>query len=379
MKASTLFGLTFALLMGLGVVVAARVAGFFEPKTVVIDSKKETNGFPMLIANRNMMRGTTPIGADAKVRPMTEQDHAMYDKYREKMLAPIPSAVELRVLKDNVRAGTPLMEDMFEPLALHEQISNNLAPNMRAVTLLLEKHRVASGLPRVGEFVDVLLTATIRQTAFSKDTAPMAPFTASAIIARRLKIIGKRDSLFQLNIPNPANQPLSYMLEANPYRSALIEFAKTRGYLTLELVAPANLTNGPEPMVDVDSREYRDEDKRVREFINNEHTITDADLERIFNIRTRPDSDSARRRPGARDVHRPAGVHTVAYRLRLEEREPAKGRSQRIAGASSGPAGGPDVLLVRPDRRQGPRVRCDRLRRDRREEMRDVRQALIRV
>ena len=288
MKASTLFGLTFALLMGLGVVVAARVTGFLDSKPVV-EPEKKTNGVPMLIAARNLFRNTAALEFDAKVRPMTEADHAMYDKYRDKMLAPIPSAVEYRILKVNVPAGVPLMEDMFEPQALPEPISGRLSPNMRAVNVVVEKHRVAGGLPRSGEFVDVLLTAMIRQNGgLSKDTAPMAPFPAAAIIARKLKIVAKRDTLYTLNIANPVDKPISFTLEANPYRAALIEYAKSRGYLTLQLIAPTNLANQPEPMVDRDSREYRDEDKRINEFMNNEHTITDADLERIFNLRTRP-------------------------------------------------------------------------------------------
>ena len=279
MKASTLFGLTFALLMGLGVVVAARVTGFLDAKPVVVEEKK-TNGVPMLIAARNLFRGTAALEYDAKVRPMTEADHAMYDKYRDKMLAPIPSAVEYRILKTNVPAGVPLLEDMFEPQALPEQLSGNLAPQMRAVNIVIEKHRVAGGLPRKGEYVDVLLTATIHQNGgLSKDTAPMVPFTASAIIARKLKIVAKRDTPYTLNIPNPVDKPMSFILEANPYRAALIEYAKTRGFLTLVLLAPTNLANDREPMVDRDSKEYRDEDKRVNEFVNNEHTITDADLE----------------------------------------------------------------------------------------------------
>jgi Flp pilus assembly protein CpaB len=286
MKASTLFGLTFALLMGLGVVVAARVTGFLDAKPVVVEEKK-TNGVPMLIAARNLFRGTAALEYDAKVRPMTEADHAMYDTYRAKMLAAIPSAVEYRILKVNVPAGVPLLEDMFEPQAIPESISQRLAPNMRAVNVVLDKHRVVGGLAQKGEFVDVLLTATIHQNA-SKDTTPMAPWSASAVIARKLKIVAKRDSLYTENIPNPVDKPISFMLEANPYRAALIEFAKSRGNLTLQLLAPTNLANDKEPMVDRDSREYRDEDKRVNEFMNNEHTITDADLERIFNLRTQP-------------------------------------------------------------------------------------------
>jgi Flp pilus assembly protein CpaB len=269
-------------------VVAARVTGFLDSKPVVEEVKK-TNGVPMLIAARNLFRNTAALEFDAKVRPMTEADHAMYDKYRDKMLAPIPSAVEYRILKVNVPAGVPLLEDMFEPQALPESVSVRLAPNMRAVNVVMDKPRAAGGLPQKGEYVDVLLSATIRMNhGVSKDTAPMEPFTSAAIIARKLKIVAKRDTLYTLNIANPVDKPISFTLEANPYRAALIEYAKSRGFLTLQLIAPTNLANQPEPMVDRDSREYRDEDKRINEFMNNEHTITDADLERIFNLRTRP-------------------------------------------------------------------------------------------
>jgi hypothetical protein len=40
-----------------------------------------------------------------------------------------------------------------------------------------------------------------------------------------------------------------------------------------------------EPMNDPDSREYRDEEKRVSEYLNNERAVNDQDLERIFNLK----------------------------------------------------------------------------------------------
>jgi len=62
----------------------------------------------------------------------------------------------------------------------------------------------------------------------------MSPTLASALIAPGLKVIFKRDSIWTVMRSDDESKPISYTLEANPYRAALIEFAKNRGYLTLQ-------------------------------------------------------------------------------------------------------------------------------------------------
>lgn len=287
MKASTLFGMTAALVIGLGVLVGARYTGFFDAAPP--PEKKNGNGTQILVAARNLIRGTAALPGDGKVRPLLDSERDFYEKFKSKLLSPVANAVEFRVLVKNVPAGQPLLEEYFEPSGLPEPLTARLEPGMRSVSLLLSKENAAGGLLRTGERVDVLLTSVVRSNPGCRDCQPVAPFTATAIIARNLKIVVKRDTLLTVMAPVPEDKPVSYMLEANTYRAALIEFAKGKGKLTLTPSAsPMPTGAGGATSSDPDSREYRDEDKRIQEFSNNELIVTDADLERIFNLRSRP-------------------------------------------------------------------------------------------
>lgn len=290
MKASSLFAITVALLLALGVLVGAKYTGLFDapaPATV-IEKKKAAKPPLVVVANRNLVRGTAAMPGDAKVRPLTEMEIDFYEKNKTKLLPPSVRAVEYRVLARSVAAGQPLLEEYFEPHGIPEPLSMRLEPGMRTVHLSVMKDQAAGGLLRVGERVDVLLTAEIK-TNPCKDCQPVAPFVATAVIARNLKIAIKRDSFLTMMAPIPQDKPLSFILEANPYRAALIDYAKSKGTITLTPSTSATQALARNTSTaDFDSREYRDEDKRVQEFLNNEVIVSDADLERIFNLKPRP-------------------------------------------------------------------------------------------
>jgi hypothetical protein len=89
------------------------------------------------------------------------------------------------------------------------------------------------------------------------------------------------------------------MLEANPYRVALIEWAQHKGELTLTTVYkehPIFLDPKPEIKIgngdvvsplsfsDMSSEEYRDEDVRVQGILRGDRQIGDADFVRVFKI-----------------------------------------------------------------------------------------------
>lgn len=286
MKASTLFGLTLASLVGLGVVVGAKYLGYFD-NSPPPEVKKTKSDAQILVAGKNLFKGTAPFSADVKVRPVTEEELDFYQKNKDKLLAPVASAVEGRVLAKNVAAGQPLYDDHFEPQAFPEAVTDRLDPGMRSVGLVLPRERAGGGLIRVGERVDVLLTSIVEtDTSGCKDCVAKSPFNATAAIARNLKVIIKRDNLWTVMQPVPQDKPVSFILQANPYRAALIEFCKSKGLITLVPSAAPLMgkTDKEPPMSDPDNREYREEDKRVAEFVNNEHIISDNDLERIFNL-----------------------------------------------------------------------------------------------
>jgi Flp pilus assembly protein CpaB len=289
MRASTIFGVTLAALMGLGVVGAARYVGLFERGPT--EEKKKKTDYQILVASHTLFAGTAATPHDAKVRPLTDSELDFYEKNQGKLLPPVPSAVVNRVLAKTVTAGQPLFEDQFEPPAWPGSVTEKLDPDMRSVNLTLTKERAASGLLRVGERVDILMTSTIHPDVSNcKNCGDVAPFLAATRIARNLKIIVKRDNLWTVAQPAPGekDKTVSYILQANPYRAALIEYAKSKGHLSLAPAASALAGGSDSVQSDPDNREYRDEERRISDFLHNELIVTDADLERVFNLKARP-------------------------------------------------------------------------------------------
>jgi hypothetical protein len=169
---------------------------------------------------------------------------------------------------------------------------------MRAVSVGAMKIHSAGGLIQVGDWVDVYLTSTI-DLPCSPDCN--APTTLTAMLACKVRVIAKRNSLWP--VPNQAGSicPMHYVLEANPYRAALIEFAKEKGVISLMPVSldekqelEARRTERMNRKGDVllasysipDCPEYADEDKRINAAAGCcTSQISEADLLRIFNLR----------------------------------------------------------------------------------------------
>jgi Flp pilus assembly protein CpaB len=279
MRASSLFGLTLAALLGLGAVLVAKYRGYFDEE-VTPETKEAV--YKVLVAKRPLFKGVVLSSNDVEVRTLVNGERAYYEKYKkdDKLLPPLVHAVDYRVLVKNVGAGQILIEDYFEPTAFPDGVSERLEPGMSSVHLTLPRDRAAGGVLRVGEYVDVLLTTAITPPNKGK------PFAASARIARGLKIVVKRDNLWTVMKADSESKPALFTLQANPYRAALVEYSKLKGLITLVPAASTMLARDErEPMNDPDSREYRDEEKRISEYLNNERSVNDLDLERIFNLR----------------------------------------------------------------------------------------------
>jgi len=92
----------------------------------------------------------------------------------------------------------------------------------------------------------------------------------------------------------PEGRPINFTLQANPYRAALIEFAQTKGDLSLALTPTARQVradkdkSGTPVFSDPDSKEYKDEDTRIASLNAGDLTVGDGDLERIFNLKPPP-------------------------------------------------------------------------------------------
>lgn len=222
MRASTLFALTAAVLVGLGVAVAAKVGGLFSRPTEAA-RRPETQ---VLVAGRNLFAGDTIDATGVRVRALKEGEAEAYSKNKDHYLPPVQAAAALRVAKTNIEADTPITRDMLKEMAKPQPINERLLPDMRAVNLTLSKERSAGGLVQVGEWVEVLLTSQI-------DGGDSLKTTRTAVVAPKVRVIAKRDSLWPVFAPLPAGKPVDYTLEVNAYQAALIEFSRLRGVLSL--------------------------------------------------------------------------------------------------------------------------------------------------
>jgi Flp pilus assembly protein CpaB len=286
MKASTLFAVTAAVFLGLIVVAAAKYSGIFTPKPPAPPVVREYSR--VLVAAKNLFESMTIMPADVRVREMSDEEEVQFRENKDKYLPPRVEAGVMRVLNRSVEADKPLLREYLDdinlPAAIHSRLSS---PQMRAVNVSVPIERAAGGLIQRGEFVDVYLTTNV-----SVAGKPDSAITQTAPIAQRLKVIVKRNMLWNALAPVDANKPIDYTLEANAYRAALIQFAKTKGELSLvptsappESIPSSSRSVVPTVQSDPASREYQNEDERVAELLRGERSVGEADLERIFNLK----------------------------------------------------------------------------------------------
>lgn len=306
MRASTVFALALALLIGLGAVAVAKYVGLFERKAA--SEPPPPPPLKVLVARQNLFEGTTVMADQVMVRELDASEAEalkarLGENWRSKLLPPMPSAAALRVLKRHVLADQVLLQDYFEELSLPDELSRRLEPRTRAVNVEVPKSRAAGGQIRVGEYVDVLLTTEV--------SAGDRQELRTACIARSCKVVMKRNTPWTLLMADPDDKPLSFTLQANPYRAALIEYASTRGNLSLMPASPPSKLP-PGVFSDPSSPEYAQEDQRVDGILNGTLAISDADLMRIFNIQPPPPKGLP---PGATVIHHITGVRDAGYTI----------------------------------------------------------------
>jgi len=297
MKASTLFSVTVALFLGLAVAVGAKYSGLFSPKPPAPLPQPKLKA-KVLVAAHNLFEGYTLQQGDVLVRDMSEEEEAQFREHKEQFLTPKVEVAILRVLTRSVEADQPILREYLEDINLPQALNRRLSsPNMRAVNVTVPPERAAGGLIQRGEYVDVYLTTRItipgRRNSYST--------TETAVIARNLKVIVKRNMLWDALAAVDPKKPIEFTLEANLYRAALIEYCKIKGDLTLVPTATPKDTNskGSRSYVsasqsDPNSKEYQNEDERIEAFQRGEYAVGDADLERIFGLLP-PDSPHYKR------------------------------------------------------------------------------------
>lgn len=226
MRASTLFALTAAVLIGLGVAVAAKMSGYFnKPQDTQQAKKIETQ---VLVAARNLFAGDAINATDLRLRAMTEAELKDYsdENKRKNFLPPVPAAAFLRVTRKNIEADTPITRDLLQDLAKPTPLNERLLPDHRAINVTLPKERSAGGMVQVGEWVEVYLTSTI-------DGGDGIQTTRTAALVPKCRLIAKRETLWPVYAALPKDKPVEYTLEMNSYRAQLFEFSRNKGTISI--------------------------------------------------------------------------------------------------------------------------------------------------
>jgi Flp pilus assembly protein CpaB len=298
MRASTVFALTLAILIGLGAVVGARYAGYLGKAD---PAKKEIQ---VLVAGKNLFPGDMIESTWVKARALRPEEVAHYEANKQQYLPPVQGAAAYRVPKRGIEADMPILRDDLQEMVKPEPLHTRLLPNMRAVNISVPKDQSAGGLIQVGEWVDVYMT-----TSISSESG--AETTRTAPIANKVRVIAKRNALWNVFAPLPENKPVQFTLETNPYRAGLIEFARTKGTISLVPLSAAEQKSLEEKRAkllekkDIDVAilpvafaeknvgDYDREEVRVEGLNKGEYAIGTSDLVRIFDLNTtappRPD------------------------------------------------------------------------------------------
>ena len=295
MRASTLFILTLCVLVGLGVAIAAKMAGYFNPPpAAVVEGAKKAKEVMVLAAARNIFGGDMIDPATVRVRALRLEEMDHYQTHKDEYLPPTVQTVYLRIANKNIVADQPILKDHLKDMAKPDSLDARLVPQMRAINVAMSKDQAAGGLIQVGDWVDVLLTSTI-------ETAKDSTTTRTACIAPRVRVIAKRNSLWPVFAPLPDDKPVHFTLEVNPYRAALVEFTRNKGMLVLSPLPAteqrklealrAEMFKNPDAapalqFISTDDPEGSQEEARVDGLLKGHMSVSEGDLIRIFGLST---------------------------------------------------------------------------------------------
>jgi Flp pilus assembly protein CpaB len=297
-KASTLFAFTVAVLIGLGVAVAAKTFGLFSPPPrapePVVAKKTEIQ---VLAAANNLFKGDLlDPGTSVKARALRPEELPHYNAHKDDYLPPNPQMINLRVADANIETDQPVLRSQLQELAKPDLLPTRLVKNMRAINLAVPKERAAGGLIAVGEWVDVLVTSTI-------EAAGGTTMTRTACVAPCVRVIAKRNTLWPVYAPLPDGKPVNFTLEVNPYRAALLDYVSGHGSVLLMPLPGCDqvkLEDMRQQLVlrDDDSvqvgllvghnEETEAETARVMAIARGELAVGEADMVRVFGLSTTP-------------------------------------------------------------------------------------------
>jgi Flp pilus assembly protein CpaB len=295
MRASTLFALTAAIVLGLAVATAAKYTGYFSAPAATAQPAPKKAEVQALVAARNLFAGDLIEADGLRVRTLRAEELEDYQKNKDQYMPAVVQAGALRVAQKNIVADQPILKDYLKDMAKPDSLSVRLLPQMRAVTLSLPKERSVGGQVQVGEWVDIFLTSEIEGSH--------QKVVRTAAIATKARVIAKRNTLWQVFKGLPEDKPVSFTVELNPYRAALIESTRSKGDFAIVPLGKdeqrlleaqrERMVQAPGPGVLMhflppDSPEAAEEDARVAAFGRGELVISEMDLMRIFGLQTPP-------------------------------------------------------------------------------------------
>lgn len=240
MRISFLLVLALALLVGLGVVFAIKTLGLLSPATP--PPPPPTSAPPVraplvLVPQRPLFPGDAILPGDLGAREMNEAEFEDFKKNKDNYLPPNSASAHYRFVKEAHAANEPLLKSHLEPIRKPTPLNQRLLPGTRAVNLTVTKNQSAGSLIQHGDWVDVYLTTNVGVQK-TDGVLLRTPELRTALIARNVHVIAKRDSLYDLYYPQRSNE-ISYTLAMNPYRAALFDYARGLGTITLEPVSQA--------------------------------------------------------------------------------------------------------------------------------------------
>ena len=306
MRASFLLVLALALVVGLGVAVAVKSLGLLTP--VVVTPPTQPPPPPpapvvvpvrpsFLVPGRPLFAGDTIRPGDVRIRPARPEEMEAYEKNKADYLAAVPEAVYYRFAATDLPADAPMLKSSLKHLSKPDALHSRLVPGMRAVNVSIPKSGSAGGLIQVGDWVDVYITTEVGRTDLQGRTMQ------TGVLVHHAQVIAKRDTLWSVFAPLPGETSIQYTLAMNTYRSALLEFARSVGTLSMAPVSEAEkqqldqlkaeLLKDPSKIAmisysDPNSKDYQAEEQRVRDFREGTQSVGSDDLISVLNLKPIP-------------------------------------------------------------------------------------------
>jgi Flp pilus assembly protein CpaB len=276
-SASTVFGLTLALIVGLALATAV--------KLFILDRRAkaapaEAPKVKLTVAAVNILDKQQVASSNLKTIQVSRE---RYDEY-------LARARELgtKLLEGNqpvnrttikpVPAEEPFYENQFEPLGYPESLKERLADGKRAVIVEVPSKQA---MVQVGDRVDLLCTLSNETPAFGTVNG-----SATAALAKDVRVVARFNTTRTAAQP-PTGNNRTYTLEVEPWQFAAVELAKAvGGQFSMGVTA----RSGDNPLMRETPAAFRDDNayKSVKARYEATNRVTTAELALLFGVQDPP-------------------------------------------------------------------------------------------